>query len=275
MASFVKMLDPVEALGNEIFEYLGTPVFGAFGFIDETNHVLLSGKPLGGELDDLVVGGIALGKFGELVAAGGLVSATTPLLITPTGEYELTLGYMGGVRYQDKAAAISGLPQEHDCLVAAMLLYAFDNVVQLHHVGWRYMTPEDARRMAYASAYHQQTCVIEPIPGNNEYYVPCVVPPSSSVPYGIYYKEYRYVPFTPDVGMKHIDVITNYPEDLLRFVAQALGQEATLYGSHDRGPYGEVGEVAAFSEKHDAYLILRARRHDWKMYYSVGEMVNN
>ncbi|MCB9801375.1 MAG: hypothetical protein H6773_04290 [Pseudomonadales bacterium] len=255
-------------LGDLLFQMLqvfGHPAFpvsyGVLGYIDEQLGTIAIGQPLGGSLSDPTVSGIAYGKFGELIVASR-ERQTNRFAVTPFQDYVKSYGWMGGVLFDDLAAAISGLPQEVDRVIAATLVYAMLNDVSLHHVGYRHGSEDAMWDAAIAYARQNQTDILNrPADDHQRLYLPVDIV-DGRAPNGVVYVEHQFFPGKVDAPEKiHFDLLTPNPVDLLIFLAGAFGQEPVLWPDGDT--YDPVGEFKVVSASRGIEFSVMARDQFW------------
>ncbi|PIZ45811.1 hypothetical protein COY32_04640 [candidate division WWE3 bacterium CG_4_10_14_0_2_um_filter_41_14] len=170
-------------------------------------------------------------KAAELLFTG----SATGLSLTPTLGFVMGLGWMGGARWDEWIVAVSKLSEEHDRLIALIVLYALKYATILHHIGVRYPTLEEM--MAASAAWGDGGITVPAVDHVRIYHL--VDAPNS--PIGKYWREFQYFPDGPITPATHWDVATADPVGFLRFVAGAYGTEPVLWD--DAGPNDPVGVV--------------------------------
>lgn len=242
----------------QVFDHPSYPIpYGVVGLVDESLGTVTLGQPLGGALGDPTVAGIAYGKFGELVVAS-LARRASRLAVTPFEDYPKSYHWMGGVLYDDLAAAISGYPQEVDRLGSALMVYAMLNDVSLHHVGYRHGSPDTMWETAIAYARKHRTDILNrPAVDHERLYLPI-----NAFEHGVVYAEHQFVPGVEDAPEKvHLDVVTPQPAELLRFLAAAFGDEPDLWSDGEEND--PVGEYLVTSASRGIQFSVMARDRHW------------
>ena len=235
--------------------------YGALGLVDETLAMVVIGQYLGGTMGDPVTAAYALSKFGE-VAVATLARQDSRLAVTPFGDHVGALGWMGGVAYDDYVAAVSGLPQEFDRMVAALMVYSMMNDVNLHHVGYRHGSEDAMWDSAVAYARKHRTDILNrPDADHERLYIPVDII-DSRAPHGVVYIEHQFIPSKADAPEKiHLDVVTPDPEDLLRFLASAFEDEPTLLSQESE--HDPIGEYLVTSKSRGIQFSVMARDRHW------------
>lgn len=187
---------------------------------------------------------VAYGKLGELVLLGAGLDGK--LIMTPT-DNDLGYGWMGAVAQNGVVVAVSKWAQQHDRLLALLTLYhAVHAPLELHHAGFRFPSLD---------AYQTENSLFRggmerPAEDHLRTYFP--MRPG-------YYREHQFFPDGPQDRARHWDIVCPDPMDLLRFIAQAYGNEPVLWepGPHD--PFG----VAWIPDKDGDKLGVMARVAFW------------
>lgn len=193
---------------------------------------------------------VAQAKMAELVVMG----EPEGLSMTPVDGFEFSLGWMGGVRYDHDLVGVSGLRQEHDRLFALILSYAMRYETRLHHVGYRHPTKEAAQQAAEMIGGGIE------VPAPDHFRVYTLVPEPRSL-WQKYWVEQQWFPEGPQTVAFHIDLLTQDPENLLVFVAEAFGGMPKLFDPGQNGPCGLYWVQAAKG----GYMGVMARDHWWEV----------
>jgi len=189
-------------------------------------------------------------KVAELLYRG----ASEGLSLTPIKGLELSLGWMGGARLDDLIVGVSKWSEEHDRLLALLVLYSLQREVRMHHIGTRYPTEEE---MYAASREIGLPPIVLPADDHQRIYHLVNAP---HAPNGCFYREVQFFPDGPKDTASHWDLATDNPEDLLRFVAGAFGTEPVLWD--DVGSDDPVG-VVWVPDKQGLKLGVMARERWW------------
>jgi len=194
---------------------------------------------------------IATAKLAELIWYGKYEG----LSLTPVPGLEISLGWMGGARYDNDIVAVSKWAQEHDRLLALVVLYSLTQETRLHHVGYRFATEQEMRMNA---AGHGTEPIEVPADDHLRLYRPV---PDVRSPYGKYYVESQYFPEGPHSQAMHWDLVTQDPEGLLDFVARAYGVQPKFWEAGENDPVGVVWVTAA---KDGTIFGVMARSRFWE-----------
>lgn len=197
---------------------------------------------------------IASAKVTELFYGG----SAEGLSLTPIPDFTEGFGWMGGARYDDHIVGVSKWAEEHDRLLALLVLYSLKWQVHLHHVGFRYPTEEE---MQVASMRLGLEPIMKPAEDHARIYHPVETDRSPS---GVYYHEVQFFPDGPYDYAVHWDLAAKDPEHLLNFVAKAYGRNPVLWEAGSNDPIGAVG----IPDKKGSILCVMAREHwtrveDW------------
>ncbi len=152
-------------------------------------------------------------KAGELL----LLNKNEGLSVTPIPNFKDGHGWKGGVRYGCNYVAVSALSEEHDQLIAAVILYHdIFYKLKLHHTGY-WCTKEEYENITSSCpngytrdvADHFRTFFLES---------------GSSFEYGKSYKEYFYYleDYQNDI---HFDFVVDNIEHFLGFLSDVTGIE--------------------------------------------------
>ena len=191
---------------------------------------------------------VAYAKLGEL----NIVSESG-LSMTPVPGYDLSLGWMGGVRREEILVGVSKWAQEHDKLLALLTVYSAFFQTKLHHVGFKFES-EAAMRKASSD---QGTEALE-VPAADHLRIYHKIENNL----GNFYKEFQFFPDSPDGGAIHWDLITESPDLLLKFVAVAYGAKPIFWETGANDPIGVVWIKPANGS---APMGVMARSKDWKI----------
>lgn len=160
------------------------------------------------------------------------------LSITPVKELtemNLGTGLLGGARLGQHIVGASKWQSQHDLLLALIILYSLEYEVRLHHIGWR-METENA--MHEASKRELQAGFWGfPLPANDHQRMYHWHPETRS-PNNGYYREFQFFPDGLQTPALHIDLAVGSPDNFLRFVAKAFGEEPKIWDEGPEKPYG-------------------------------------
>ncbi len=173
------------------------------------------------------------------------------LLCTPT-DLSLSLGWKGGVRNTDYIVGVSKWAEEHDLLLALIVLYGLQQEVRLHHVGFRYASID-----AYFAASKLLGAGVD-VPAKDHLRRYHRVE-SSLTPNGEYWQEIQFFPQGPHTRAVHWDIATSDPIGLLMHVANAFGTQPSFFA--DAGKYDPVGVV--WIEGGDGKIMGLMTRDRW------------
>lgn len=164
------------------------------------------------------------------------------VLCTPT-DLPIGLGWMGGVRNTDYIVGVSKWAQEHDKLLALIILYGLQHHVTLHHVGFRY----SSKATFYAASRLFGTNFVDvPALDHMRHYHHVV---SDLSPVGEFWKETQYFPNGPHSKALHWDLATEDPIGMLNFVASAYGEKPVIFNdTNTNDPVGLVWVEAGNGE---------------------------
>jgi len=195
---------------------------------------------------------IAHGKMGELLWHG----KSEGLSLTPVPDIgQVGFGWMGGARYDSNIVAVSQWRQEHDRLLALIVLYSFQSDIYLHHVGFRHSTFEDALAVAEARGEYLRL----PAEDHQRWYHRVV---GEQTPHRAFYIEDQFFPDGPQTPAFHWDLVTRDPEGFLTFVAEAYNMEPKLWEAGENDP---VGLVWITAEKDGSTMGVMARSRWWEI----------
>jgi len=195
---------------------------------------------------------VAQVKTGELTWFG----QAEGLSLTPVpGLGELSFGWMGGARLDSYIAAVSKWRQEHDRLLALILVYSMRNPLALHHIGFRHKT--EAAMLAASATLGPVPLSVPPSDHQRHYHLVA----DDRAAHGKYYIEHQC--FADPGESFHWDVVTPDPEGFLAFIAGAYGRKPTLWDDPGQnGPHGVVW-VEAASDK--SIMGVMARPRYWEI----------
>ena len=173
---------------------------------------------------------------------------------------EIGFGWMGGARYDKDIVAVSQWHQEHDRLLAMIVLYSlqysfYPHDIYLHHVGFRHESEVAVR----AAAEARGECLEMPAKDHLRWYH-CVE--DSQLPHGKFYIEDQFFPEGPQTPAFHWDLITQDPIKFLTFVAEAYGMEPKFWEAGENDP---VGLVWITAEKDSSVMGIMARTRFWEV----------
>jgi len=188
-------------------------------------------------------------KWAELLLAGK-DGVSTGVTTTPTTDFPLGLGWMGGARHNDYIVGVSKWSEEFDRLLALLVLYHLQWETQLHHFGVRFPSHEAMNRASVASGL----MAIE-MPANDHFRIYHPVASKD----GIYYLEEQYFPEGPYDFARHWDLTAKSPDHLLWYVANAFGQVPVLFD--DVGPNEPIGVVWIKDKKGNKFGVMA--REKW------------
>ncbi len=193
---------------------------------------------------------VAYCKMGELVLAGAGLDGK--LVMTPVESNELSLHWMGGVALNGTIVAVSKMAQEHDRLLALLTLYDREvKSLKLHHVGVRFPDEETYRVNCAA----RENGMIRDVPGDhNRTYFP--------MEDGTY-REHQWFPDGPHDVAAHWDFVTDDPDGLLNFIANAYGKGPVFFD--DVGEHDPVGVVWISNKDCTEKIGVMARKVWWKV----------
>lgn len=232
----------------------GLPAYICLGHVGPDNTSIASLGNWAGEKPEKVSRApfVAQGKMGELLWR----NQEAGLSVTPVEGLEIGFGWMGGARCDSDIVTVSGWRQEHDRLLALVVLYSLQYETRLHHVGWRFAS-EEAMRVRSAGLGIE---AIE-VPAEDHMRMYHRVEDGRS-PYETYYVEYQYFPNDPHTHVFHWDLVTQDPERLLDFVARAYGAKPKLWEAGENDP---VGLVWVTAEKDGTVMGVMARPLFWEI----------
>lgn len=193
--------------------------------------------------------------MGELVMVDGGLNLNDKLVMTPTDtNNEFSCGWMGAVAQNGLIVAVSrwDWKQEYDRLLALMVLYnRLHNPLQLHHVGFRF--PNSTAYENGNKSFHGG--IERNIPGDHDRtYFPMA---------GNHYREHQWFPNGPYDNARHWDFVVSAPEEFLKFIAHAYGQEPVLFDS--AGENDPIGLVWITDASHGLKMGVMARRQWWNV----------
>lgn len=166
-------------------------------------------------------------KAGELLWCGQKEGVST----TPVFGLEISNGWKGGVRFGSHIVAVSKLSQEHDELIAAVILYYMQSEnVQFHHAGFSCTEAEFELVRNYGFLFDSKD--------NKRVYLP--VSDERSV-YRKYYAEYFCDPNSQSYGTTHLDFVCQDYAGFLSFVGKAVGVKPEFW--HDSEEYEPAGSL--------------------------------
>lgn len=239
-----------QAFARTLCEAMDTFAYVTVGHLNEGGETLSFGSWAGKVIEGTTskASQVAYRKMGELVVAGA--GRDGKLIMTPIPDLELSDHWMGGAAQDGRMVLVSKWRQEHDRMLALLTLYnALHAPLTLHHAGFRFPNRETYRienallgsnGMERPAADHERTYFAGPG----------------------YYRELQWFPDGPHDRARHWDVVCEEPEKLLRFVAEAYGQEFKPFG--DSGPNDPIGVVWATDSDGDKLGIM-ARPKWWKV----------
>lgn len=236
----------------------GLPAYVSLGRIDPDGYsVMIVGSWAGGVPEEPSKAPYAAtAKLAELVWYG----QSRGLSLTPVPGLGIGLGWMGGARYDWDVVGVSKWAQEHDRLLALILLYSLEHETTLHHVGFRFISEEAMRVNSAGLVEKLGTGAIEvPAEDHMRLYHPVG---DARCPRGVYYVEHQYFPDGPHTHAFHWDLITQNPVQFLTFVAGAYGTEPVWLDPEEHGPMGLVWVVA---EKDGTIMGVMARDKWWNV----------
>lgn len=269
---FLGRTEYLRDLATVLCKSAGVGGFLVVGMIEDEGEVLLSrGWKInwGVVPPDSETPIVAYMKTMELFMAG---EGVTPVL--SKNEYTWVTGYMGGVRYivlgvGDFIVAFSGLPQEHDRLLALLIHFAITNDVTLHHFGRR-IDDKEAYEVAIEDLGRRG---LQPIQADlrtidgeidhHRHYAP--VYDGEFLNYMLEVQRFPGVLIVEGIEITHWDVAVNDPYALLAFLSVGMEEEPEIWGDEERP--GPIGRVQAWSNKHLKWLAIMAR------YWTDGDWV--
>ncbi len=169
---------------------------------------------------------VAHGKLGEMILMGG--GSDGKLIMSPI-EHITKYGWMGAVAQDGYMVAVSKLAEEHDRLVALMVLYSQAHYdIALHHVGFRFESEADYLQ---ANASKDQGMQRD-IPGDHM---------RTYFEEDDYYTEHQWFQDGPHTYARHWDIVTDDPRHFLTWIAAAFGTEPTFFEHvRENDPVGVV-----------------------------------
>ncbi len=189
------------------------------------------------------------------------------LVLTPTPGFELGTGKKGGARSGRYIVGVDHLAQQHDLLLALIVLYSFECETQLHHVGWRMRTEEEMRE-ASGREFKAGFDGVE-LPAADGHLRMYHWHQDDRSPNGGYHTEYQFFPRGNQTPATHVDIATENPDDFLRLVAKAFGVEPTIWNDDPKGPYGVV-----WVPGDDGSVIGVMARNHWKRLVPKVDLVD-
>ena len=161
------------------------------------------------------------------------------LTLTPIVELaKLSTGFMGGARLEQSIVGVSHWEQQHDLLLALIVLYSFEYETRLHHIGWRMESEEAWQRACDHEAEQGFRGANLPASDHQRMYF---WHPDPRSPNGGYHVEYQLFQEN-HVPAVHIDVAVGDPERFLRFMARGLsitqGMKLDIWEDEAPNPYG-------------------------------------
>lgn len=196
---------------------------------------------------------VAHAKMNELFNAG----SPYDLSMTPILGFKFSLGWKGGVRFNEDIVAVSKWDQHHDKLLALMILYSLNHDVQLHHFGWHYPSRDAALA---ADSRTANTFVAHEVNAEGESWYYLVE--DDRHPRGFYYLEHQCGQGGLDLFTFHWDVVVNNPGQFLEFIASAYGEKPEFFKTpRESDP---VGAVWVVGDDH-SFLGVTARANWWEV----------
>lgn len=163
------------------------------------------------------------------------------LMCTPVFELgQFSTNLMGGARLEQNIVGVSHWEQQHDLLLALIILYSFEYEVRLHHIGWR-MESEQAMREASGREFKAGFDGVE-LPAEDHLRIYHWHYDYRSRNAG-FHTEYQFFPDGDQTPAIHIDVAVGSPDHFLRFVAKGLGIKPNIWGDDAPNPYGAVWAI--------------------------------
>ncbi len=206
---------------------------------------------------------VATSKAAELFYCGD----RGKLSLTPIPDFEFfSTGWQGGARLNQNIVGVSKWEQQHDLLLALILLYSFEWETRLHHIGWR-MESEETWRTACEKENAAGFKGIE-LPADDHWRMYYWHPDIRSSNGG-FHTEYQFFPEGKKSPAIHIDVATSKPDDLLRFVADAFNSEPIFWTDDPNGPYGVVWVTGD-----DGTIMGVMARDQWKRLVPKVDLVD-
>ena len=176
---------------------------------------------------------VATSKAAELLYYGD----RDGLMLTPIPDFEFSTGWKGGARLGQDIVGVSKWAEEHDLLLALILLHFFVWETRLHHIGWRMQSKEA----------WQEACGKEAEAGFQDAHLPAddhlrmyFWHPDNRSGNGGYHTEYQFFPDGPQTPAVHIDLAVGDPDRFLRFVANPFNLPPIIWDDDPNGPYGAV-----------------------------------
>lgn len=231
----------------------GSPAFVALGVV-KNGALVTYGDWAGGTPEgESQAPFVAMSKLAEMY----LLGQPAGLSLTPIPDFARGTGYMGGARWDDWISAVSKWRQEHDRLLALVLLYAMRYETRLHHVGIRLPSEEE---MWAASVGLGVTAMEVPAPDHQRLYH---VFEDDRAANCVYYVECQWFPEGPHDTVSHWDFATHDPEQMLHWLAEPYGLEPTMWP--DAGPNDPKGMLKVQAESDKSVLVVMARDRWWEV----------
>ena len=196
---------------------------------------------------------IAPVKAAELHYAGQPEPGQTRLTPTDMG---LGLGWKGGARRGNYTVAVSNMAEQHDLLLAIIVLYGLEHEVRLHHVGVRFPTLDEFQKTSVARGKFILACQTDHL----SHFHPVLTDREHG---GKYWVEYQYWPEGPWDRALHWDIVTKNPRDFLAYVSRAFGNKtATLTIFADPGGDNPEGVIWVPGETRTLGVVARENWSD-------------
>lgn len=239
------------SVADQICRLVGVPVYIALGRAGRERALQTWGSWAVNEDLFSSAPSVANRKLLEVFVGG----SSQGLSLTPL-PVQISLGWQGGVRFDEHLVAVSGWRQEHDRLLAMTVLWQqMGNSVRLHHVGFRHPTHE---AMLLASGRTFGDAIPCPAADHKRVYHPQAVQWSGKGK--VIFVEHQFFEDGPKDPAIHWDVVTPDPVGFLRFVAGAFGAEPRLFTEPGNGP---VGVVWVKASRDDSVMGVMARSRWW------------
>ncbi|GEM_PF-5959609 len=184
------------------------------------------------------------------------------IAMTPTENFALGFGYMGGVRVKlhgnnDLHAIVScrGLSQRTDAMIALMLIHGLNNDIVLHHVGFIYPTLRDMNLAIEAAEDNNHVKAIKKVVDAKQRYYFKISGERKQRPCWI---EHFYNEAQPTKAI-YWDLVTPNPLKLLEFIANNTQSKINKYNPDQNDAIGAIWE----EHKNDTTLGIIVRSNWW------------